>query len=143
MTRIEFLKLLNEYVPTIDKLNLTESTEEERNVLKIQLAIVKSVRFSSCHMDALPVLLKYCRGDCLQSALHSLYKCFSATPENNLKPLINILLKNSVSFRKHTVCLATMVFPVKINEDLCHKIMINDQNDSIQKHLFISSYKYF
>ncbi|KAL3265219.1 hypothetical protein HHI36_009433 [Cryptolaemus montrouzieri] len=142
MPRTEFLKLLDEYVPSIDKLNITESTEEEKNILKIQIALANSVRFSSYNMDALPILLKYCKGDCLQPALHSLYKCFSKTPENNLRPLMNVLLNKSVSFRKHTIFLAAMAFPIKINEDLCNK-MISDKNESIQKHLFTSSYKYF
>ncbi|XP_044748134.1 uncharacterized protein LOC123309213 [Coccinella septempunctata] len=138
-----FLALIEKYRPLIDKLDISNSSEEEKTLLQIEMSLAKSVRFSRCHHSALPVLLQYCKGDCLQPALYSLYSCFNRIAENNLKSVLSLLLKQPVSLRKHSMFLASLVFPVRINEDLGKQMMEAEKDISVKKHLFFCSYKYF
>ncbi|KAK9870082.1 hypothetical protein WA026_006177 [Henosepilachna vigintioctopunctata] len=139
----EYLKLLDEYVPKFDKLDLMTASLEEKNIHKIQIALAKSVRFSACQWKALPILLKYCRGDYFQPSLFSLYSCFNRIPEKFLADVLDQLLRKPVSARKHSIFLAALVFPLQTNKELADQLLENDDNDSIRKHLFTSTYKYF
>ncbi|KAK9870080.1 hypothetical protein WA026_006176 [Henosepilachna vigintioctopunctata] len=143
LPKSDYLKLLDEYVPKFEKLDLMTASLEEKNIHKIQIALAKSVRFSTCHLDALPILLKYCKVDLFQPSLFSLYSCFNRIPEKSLKNVLDHLLKSPVSRRKHSIFLAALVFPLQTNREITDRLLENDENESIRKHLFTSTYKYF
>ncbi|KAK9870079.1 hypothetical protein WA026_006174 [Henosepilachna vigintioctopunctata] len=143
LPKSDYLKLLDEYVPKFEKHYLMTASLEEKNVHKIQIALAKSVRFSTCHLDALPILLKYCKSTLFRSSLFSLYSCFNRIPEKTLENVLGHLLENLVSRRKHSIFLAALVFPLKTHKELADRLLENDENNSIKRHLFISIYKYF
>ncbi|KAK9870136.1 hypothetical protein WA026_006228 [Henosepilachna vigintioctopunctata] len=143
MPKNSYLELLEKYVPDNDKLDLRTASAEETNLHTIQISLCQSVRFSTYKVDTLPILLKYCKGDHLQSSLCSLCSCFSRVPEKLLEETLNMLQHKAVSVRKHSIFLATQVFPTKTIQDLLQRIYVTDTNVSIRKHLFQSTYKYF
>lgn len=138
-----YLEYLEKYIPTTEKLNITEASGEEKTKLQIQMILAQSGRFSKCHIAALPILFQYCKGDCLQPALYSLYSCFNRIPEKELRPYISLLLDKPVSLRKHAIFLASLVFPVSVNYDLIVGMMEKEKDTSVRKHLFTSTFKYF
>ncbi|KAK9870081.1 hypothetical protein WA026_006175 [Henosepilachna vigintioctopunctata] len=143
MPKQDYLELLKKNIPKCDKLDLKTASLEEKNIHKIQVALAKSVRYSTCKVEALPILLKYCRGDYFQPALISLYSCLYRIPEKSLENVSAVLLKKAVSVRKHTIFLSVLVFPAKTVETLVLHILETENNDSIKKHLFTRMSKDF
>ncbi|CAG9860181.1 unnamed protein product [Phyllotreta striolata] len=136
----EFKKIIEEkYLPTKDKLDLKD--ENMKNLYHLQCEIVKLAGNTLEVYKMLPTIMKFCRGDYLQSALSALYKAFYRSPEKLLYPYAEALSKLAVSVRKHAVFLSCQV----LSKEYALEILkhTNETNKSSHKHLFSATLKYF
>ncbi|XP_050502847.1 uncharacterized protein LOC126882068 [Diabrotica virgifera virgifera] len=136
----DFVKLVNErYLPKKDKLNLED--EEMCEIYNLQCEVAKILAKVHEPYKMLPTIMKFCRGDYLQSALRSLYKAFYRSPEKLLYPFVEALAKQAVSPRKHAMYLSCEVLN-KLHS-LNMLVGTNERNISSNKYHFSATLKFF
>ncbi|XP_072391596.1 uncharacterized protein [Diabrotica undecimpunctata] len=136
----DFITFVSErYLPKKDKLDLVD--EEMCKIYMIQCEVAK--RLANVHepYKMLPTIMKFCRGDYLQSALPSLQKVFYRSPERVLYSYVEALSKQAVSARKHAIFLSCEV----LNKEHTLHLLTNrkESNISSLKYLFSATLKYF
>lgn len=139
MEQSELESYMVQYVPKID----AEMGDDDQKILAIQCALAKYSKLTQNLSKFLPILLKYCRGNVLHSALASLYSSFHRIPQNQLYPALKELEKGPVSVKKHTIFLTCLVLPKDDVISKYEQVQISEHNSSLKQHMFTSCFKYF
>lgn len=133
-------KLIEEkYLPQKDKLDLEDKVMVDMYHLQCKIIELSAQVVEPYKM--LPTIMKFCRGDYLQSALRALYKTFYRSPEKILYSYVITLAKMAVSVRKHAIFLSCEVLDKEHTLNLLKNT--TEGNVSSQKHLFSATLKYF
>ncbi|KAL3284628.1 hypothetical protein HHI36_018782 [Cryptolaemus montrouzieri] len=142
MSTEDFLKFFKQHIPLVEKVDIAAGDEDTRKSYEIQCALAKNIKSTVVLKQALPDLLKYCRGDVLGSALPSLYSSFCRIPAKQLYFALEELSTKAVSVRKHSTFLSSLI--LQVNEVLLkYKQIQNEKNASVKQYIFLSCYKYF
>ncbi|XP_072391601.1 uncharacterized protein [Diabrotica undecimpunctata] len=136
----DFVTFVSErYLPKKDKLDLMD--EEMREIYMVQCEVAKRLAHVNEPYKMLPTIMKFCRGDYLQSALPSLQKAFYRSPERVLYSYVEALSKQAVSARKHAIFLSCEVLDKQHTLHLLTNT--KESNISSLKYLFSATLKYF
>ncbi|KAG5889751.1 hypothetical protein JTB14_018973 [Gonioctena quinquepunctata] len=135
----DYILLVNKLLPKQDKIDLED--KEMMEVYKLQCEVVKILHKVKEPYKMLPVVMKFCIGDYLQSALPALYGVFHRSSEKLLYPYVDHLAEGAVSVRKHAVFLSCQLLDQKHVLDTLKNTKGNNVFD--QKHLFSATLKYF
>ncbi|XP_072393020.1 uncharacterized protein [Diabrotica undecimpunctata] len=136
----DFVTFVSErYLPKKDKLDLMD--EEMREIYMVQCEVAKLLAHVNEPYKMLPTIMKFCRGDYLQSALPSLQKAFYRSPERVLYSYVEALSKQAVSARKHAIFLSCEVLDKQHTLNLLTNT--KESNKSSLKYLFSATLKYF
>lgn len=139
----DFHKFLQQYVPKLDKVDTTGSKDDVQKIYEIQCALAKYLKNQTNPNQNLQILLQYCRGDVLSSALPSLYSSFCRIPENKLYPALEELNSKAVSTRKHSIFLTTIIGPIQKIIMKFNQVKLSEKHVSVRQHMFLSCYKYY
>ncbi|KAG5889752.1 hypothetical protein JTB14_018974 [Gonioctena quinquepunctata] len=135
----DYILLVNKLLPKKDKIDLED--EEMMEVYKLQSEVAKILYKVKEPNKMLPVVMKFCVGDYLKSALPALYGVFYRSSEKLLYPYVEHLAKGAVSVRKHAVFLSCQILDQKHVLDILKNTKVSHVSD--QKHLFSATSKYF
>nr|XP_023016488.1 uncharacterized protein LOC111505841 isoform X2 [Leptinotarsa decemlineata]XP_023016489.1 uncharacterized protein LOC111505841 isoform X2 [Leptinotarsa decemlineata] len=135
----DFVALANTFLPKKVKVDLEDP--EMMKDYKLQCELAKLLHRVHEPHKTLPVVIKFCIGDYLQSSLSALYGCFYRSPEKMLYPYVEHLATKAVSVRKHAIFLSCEVLDT--NEVIRVLKNAKQVNVSDQKHLFSAMLKYF
>ncbi|XP_044749365.1 uncharacterized protein LOC123310062 [Coccinella septempunctata] len=143
MEKSDFLSLMQQHIPDSDESVGDINDESSLKALTIQRALVKYSKLCPNMTVLLPTLLKYCRRNILSSCLPALYSSFHRVPENQLYSALQQLENASVTVRKHTIFLTSLILPIE--KVLCKykEIQSTEKNFSVKQHMFMNCYKYF
>ncbi|XP_050519244.1 uncharacterized protein LOC126893274 [Diabrotica virgifera virgifera] len=127
------------FVPQEEKLNLNDKEMCDKYKGKCDIAKILGDFDEAYKM--LPTIMKFVRGDYLQSALPALYKAFYKSPERLLYSYVHQLAKQAVSAKKHALHLSCAVLN---NEQVVNMLQTTKNvNVSSQKYFFTAMSKYF
>ncbi|XP_072391594.1 uncharacterized protein [Diabrotica undecimpunctata] len=136
----DFITFVSErYLPKKDKLDLMD--DEMRKIYQTQCDVAKLLGYVNEPYKMLPTIMKFCRGDYLQSVLPSLQKSFYRSPERILYSYVEALSKQAVSARKHAIFFSCEV----LDKQHALHVLTNtkESNVSSLKYLFSATLKYF
>ncbi|XP_072402361.1 uncharacterized protein [Diabrotica undecimpunctata] len=136
----ELISIVEEkFVPQVEKLNLND--KEMCDMYKGKCDIAKILGNFDEPYKMLPTIMKFARGDYLQSCLPALYRAFYKSPERLLYSYVDQLAKQAVSVRKHALHLSCAVLN---NEQVINMLQTTKYvNVSSQKYFFTAMSKYF
>lgn len=131
--------IMGKFVPTKPKLDLED--KRMKKLYDIQCKMAGKLHKLEEPLKILLLVLKFCVGDYLQSALPALQGVFYRSPEKELYSHMDKLSENAVSIRKHAVFLSCEL----LNQEYIMHILTTteESNISSQKHLFSATLKYF
>ncbi|XP_063916238.1 uncharacterized protein LOC135132181 [Zophobas morio] len=107
-SHLEFIK---SYVPTVDKVDLTD--DDITDLYNLQGKVVRVLHYLNSPTEVVNATFDFCKGDYLQFALSPLYSCIYKLPENETKQFINKLDEvKALSVRKHAMNLSCVIYDV-------------------------------